>query len=64
MSDDDLWLLSIILLLFKFLFKSLGLVIFFMYFERSLLFTPRLDLFDQKYGKTSNIVKYYYNSKN
>ncbi len=30
-------------------------------FEKSLLCSPRLHLFDQKYSKNSNIVKYYYN---
>ncbi len=28
-------------------------------FERSLLCSPRLHLFDQKYNKNSNIVKYF-----
>ncbi len=29
--------------------------------ERSLLCSPRLHLFDQKYSKNSNIVKYFSN---
>ncbi len=28
--------------------------------ERSFLYSPKLHLFDQKYSKNSNIVKYYY----
>ncbi len=32
-------------------------------FERSLLSSPRLRLFDQNYSKNCNIVKYYYNLK-
>jgi len=32
-------------------------------FKRSLLSSPRLHLFDQKYSKNSNIVKYYYHLK-
>ncbi len=30
---------------------------------KSVLRSPRLHLFDQKYSKNSNIVKYYYNLK-
>ncbi len=33
----------------------------FKYFQWSLLCLPRLHLFDEKYSKNSNIVKYYYN---
>ncbi len=43
------------------LFKILGLVKFFYVFERSLFCPPKLHLFDLKYNKNSNIVKYYYN---
>jgi len=32
-------------------------------FERRLLCSPRLHLFDQKYSETFNIVQYYYNLK-
>ncbi len=42
---------------------GLGLLIFFyvfeMYFMKSLLCSPRLHLFDKKYSKNSNIVKWY-----
>ncbi len=37
--------------------------VFLYVFERSLLCSPRLHLFDQKYIKNSNMVKYYYNFK-
>ncbi len=40
-----------------------GRQFFFNVFERSLLCSPKLHLFDQKYNKNSNIVKYYYNLK-
>ncbi len=33
-------------------------------FERSLLCSPMVHLFDQKYSKNSSIVKYYYNLNN
>ncbi len=42
-------------------FECLGTVRFFMFL--SLLCSPRLHLFDQKYSKNSNIVKYYYHLK-
>ncbi len=32
-------------------------------FERRLFCSPRLHLFEQKYSKNSNIVKYYYHFK-
>ncbi len=31
-----------------------------MFWQKTLLFSPRLNLFGQKYSKNSNIVKYYY----
>ncbi len=37
-------------------FKYLGSARF---FERSLFCSPRLHLFDQKYNKNGNVVKYY-----
>ncbi len=40
-------------------FKGLGSA----RFSRSLFCTPRLNLFDQKYRKNNNIVKYYNNRK-
>ncbi len=43
-------------------FKSFVSVRFLQVFERSLLW-PRLHLFDQKYSKNSNIVKYDYHLK-
>ncbi len=36
----------------------------FLFFEKSLLYSTRLHLFDQKYSKNSDIVKYYNNWKN
>ncbi len=45
--------------------KSLGLVRFFIVvFKRSLLCSPRVHLFNQKYSEHSNIVNYYYNLNN
>ncbi len=32
-----------------------------MFLKKNILYLPRLHLFDQKYSKNSNIVKYYYN---
>ncbi len=32
-------------------------------FLKEVLCSPRLHLFDRKYSKNSNIVKYYYNLK-
>ncbi len=37
--------------------------ILFYAFEKSVLSSPILHLFDQKYSKTINTVKYYYNLK-
>ncbi len=39
-------------------FKSLGLVRFVKVFDRSHSCSPKLHLFDLKYSKNSNIVKY------
>jgi len=44
-------------------FKSLLSGRFFHVFERSLFCSPRLHLFDKKYSKNCNIVKYFYNLK-
>ncbi len=43
--------------------KSLGMVRFLHVFERGLLCSKRLHLFDKKYSKNYDIVKYYYNLK-
>ncbi len=39
-------------------FKSLGSLRFFIYLFESVLCSPRMHLFDQKYSKNSTIVKY------
>ncbi len=44
-------------------FNILESVFFFIVFERSRLCSPRLHLFDRKYKKKVNIVKYYTNLK-
>jgi len=48
--------------MFTLLFKILGSVRFFNVFERSLVYSPRLQLFDPKLKKKT-ILKYYYNLK-
>ncbi len=45
------------------LFKSLRLVVFFYVFEKKSLILTKAALFDQKYSKNCNTVKYYYNFK-
>ncbi len=40
------------------------IMIFLNVFERSLLCSPCLHLFDEKYSKNSNIVQLYYNYSN
>jgi len=44
-------------------FKGLGSVRFFMFLKEDSSGSPRLHLFDQKYCKNWEIVKYYYNLK-
>ncbi len=41
--------------------QKFGVGYFFYVFERNLLSSPRLHLFDQKYSNQHNIMKYYYN---
>ncbi len=43
--------------------RMIQIMTFFCVLERSLLCSQKLHLFDQKYSKNSNIVKYYYNLK-
>ncbi len=43
--------------------RMIQIMTFFCVLERSLLCPQKLHLFDQKYSKNSNIVKYYYNLK-
>ncbi len=45
-------------------FKCLGMLRFFSFFQISILCSPRVHFFDQKYSKNSNIVKYFYNLNN
>ncbi len=57
---QEQWTLKACSVLVQLPFKSLGSVRF---FERTLLRSPRLHLFDQKYSKNRIIVKYYWNLK-